>query len=136
MNCKLVSWLRPKSKKKNNKNWCFLVYTRGSQPFGTCIPPNQNCTPLSTPIPFAYPQIKNSTQISFIWVRFFEFCVPLWALRVPPVASSRTPRAVFLNLFDFGEPFWPPKKFAEPLPQKKKVLRHPSGEKRTYIYAT
>jgi hypothetical protein len=43
-----------------------------------CVPPNQNC------IPFPYPQIKNYTQISFIWVR--------WAPGVPPVPSSRTPR--------------------------------------------
>ncbi len=49
----------------------------------------------------AHPQIKNSTQISFIWVRFFEFCIPLWALCVPPVASSCTPRGT-------GTPGWEP----------------------------
>jgi hypothetical protein len=63
-------------------------------------------TPKSKLYPSAYPQIrivsplrtpqKNSTQISFIWVSFFKFCVPLWAPHVPlwaphvpPVASSR-----------------------------------------------
>ena len=53
--------------------------------------PKSKLYPSVYPIPFAYPQIQNSTQISFIWVRFFEFCILLWALRVPPVASSRTP---------------------------------------------
>ncbi len=66
-----------------------------------CVPPNQNC------IPFAYPQIKNFTQISFIWVRFFKFCVPLWAPPIPPVAPSCTPRGTRTPyLFDWIFTCW------------------------------
>ncbi len=40
------------------KGW-MMAYIRGSQPFGTCVPPNQSCNPLRTPKSnlylFAYP---------------------------------------------------------------------------------
>ncbi len=64
-----------------------------------CVPPNQTC------ILFAYPQIKNSTQINFIWVFFLNFVYPcglltypLWPLHVPlgvrvPQVENRCDRA-------------------------------------------
>ena len=42
-----------------------------------CVPPNQNY------MPFAYPQIKNSTQKGFFWAFFFNFAYPLWPSHIP-----------------------------------------------------
>jgi hypothetical protein len=69
-------------------NWLI----QGFSTFWYSRTPKSKLYPSAYPHPLPYPQIKNSTQISFNWVRFFEFCVPLWALCVPSVASSRTPR--------------------------------------------
>ena len=46
-----------------------------------CVPPNQNCTP------FAYPQIKNSTQINLFWVVF-----KIWRTPCEPPRGTRTLR--------------------------------------------
>ncbi len=44
------------------KKISFTQIHSGSQPFGTCVPPNQSCNPSRTPksnlYPFAYPHIK------------------------------------------------------------------------------
>jgi hypothetical protein len=60
--------------------------SRGSQPFGTCLHPNQNCTPLRTPksdlFTFCVPPTKklnpNKLHLSFF-------------ILLTPVGSSGTP---------------------------------------------
>jgi hypothetical protein len=42
-----------------------------------CVPPNQNC------MPFAYPQIQNSTRKGLFWAGFFNFAYPLLPSHVP-----------------------------------------------------
>jgi hypothetical protein len=63
-----------------------MTWSRGSQPFGTCVPPNQNCAPLHTPKSDLYrlrvPPNKNSTQISFISV-FLTLRIPCCLFTYP-----------------------------------------------------
>ena len=83
-----------------DKLWFIVQYMtlngipldQGFSTFWYSRTPKSKLYPSAYPHPLRVPPNKNSTQISFIWVRFFDFCVLLWALRVPPVASSRTPR--------------------------------------------
>jgi hypothetical protein len=54
----------------------FLVISldnlnQGFSTFWYSRTPKSKLYPSAYPVLFAYPQIKNSTQISFIWVRFF-----------------------------------------------------------------
>jgi hypothetical protein len=59
-----------------------ILNCRSSQPFGTRKPPNHNC------IPFAYPQIKNSTQMSFFWVVFKILRTPCELLTYPRLRTA------------------------------------------------
>ncbi len=79
----------------------ILHYIRGSQPFGTCVPPNQNFTPLRTPKSELYPlcvppnqkfytnELLLSVFFNFAYPceillsDFLNFAYPLWASRVP-----------------------------------------------------
>ncbi len=74
------------SLKKKNK--IVILYCRGSQPFGTCVPPNQNCTPLRTPKSELYalhvPPNRKFYPKGLLFSVLFLFCVP-------PVTFSRTP---------------------------------------------
>jgi hypothetical protein len=69
-----------------------LSYSRGSQPFGTWVPPIKIlplCVPLNQScIPFAYPQIKNSSHAYPLYASFE------WFLKfgIPPANGMRTPR--------------------------------------------
>jgi len=58
---------------KNDLRQGFSTFCYPRTPKSTltlCVPPNQSW------LPFAYPQIKNSTQMSFFWVFLFLFCIP------------------------------------------------------------
>ncbi len=72
----------------------FNAYTRGSQPFGTRVPPNQNCTPLRTPKSDLYPLCVPPTtkfypnKLHLSRVFYFAYpcgllTYPLWPLHVP-----------------------------------------------------
>ncbi len=68
-------------------NFSTILYTRSSQPFGTCVPPNQNCTPLRTPksdlYPLRVPPNKKLYPNKLHLGGLFLCCVPLWAPHVP-----------------------------------------------------
>jgi hypothetical protein len=77
----------------------IFLYIRGSQPFGTCVPPNKNFTPLRTPkselFPICVPQNKkfylNELLLgSFLMLR--TLCEHL--LSVYPLRASNVPLGV------------------------------------------
>ncbi len=82
----------------------------GSQPFDTCVTPYKNCTPLRTLqselFPFAYPQIKNSIQMSFFWVFYFYFVYPLWASYVPLGVRAPQVENRWFKCFQRVSPGW------------------------------
>jgi hypothetical protein len=56
--------------------------------------PKSKLYPSAYPHPLRVPPNKKFYPNKLHLGKFFEFCVPLWALRVPPVASSCTPRGM------------------------------------------
>jgi hypothetical protein len=53
------------------KVWPPLVYIKGSQPFGTCVPPNLNFTPLHTPKSTLYPlRVPPNKKLYPLWASY------------------------------------------------------------------
>ncbi len=68
------------------------IYIRDSQPFGTCVPQNQNCTPLCSPkselYPSCKPHIKRVTKMNIFWVVLLNFVYPCELLTYPMLRTA------------------------------------------------
>jgi hypothetical protein len=77
-----------------------MTYSRGSQPFGTHVPPNQDCPPLHTPKSelyfFGVPQYQKFYPNKLVLSGFFNLVYPLRFSHVPlgvrvPQVENRCP---------------------------------------------
>ncbi len=64
-----------------------VFYSRGSQPFGTRVPPNRYFTPLRTPL-----------------IRFYHFAYPHTIIGVLSYTDKRLEWAQFEEILNFGVP--------------------------------